>query len=312
MADPNLNIPYPEFTVPHIDYTQLDLTWAGGATPRAEINPQDFRVSEDMVVERYIISADDYAVAAAPQVPFTTFLPRVDMIWWKYGVKKPAGPFRPIPCFDTAVYERTSYLGSAAGQLSFRLGWQFTHPQEMKDTAAIFGYWANPAPVVAPGMPAGTFYVTMHGKGQDSGEHLTVHAPVTTLVGGAGSAGYFGPGALGQGRNLYGETILIDQLLVHMDTTAYPLRDTRLLNNLRLAIWFDAGKQIRIGSQDFAYPLFCYGSHRSLDGLVTIFEPEGGPVLYPMNEGTGFEFNNLNATALRLQVARVGRLRPLK
>lgn len=310
MAD----ILYPEFTVPHIDYSQVNLTAAGGANPILEINADDFSVSREVVVERYIITGYDLATAAAPAAPFTNWIPRVDMRWWIRSHEEASGPRRPVPVFDNAAYERTSYLGSAAGQLTFKVGWRLSAPVVLRDQKSIYGWWSNPAIAVAGGLAGGTVYLTCHGKLARSGKHRSVHVPITfTASAGGGAVGpgnFFGPGPLDQGRNRYGEDLLIDFVQVHTDTTAYPVWDTRIFNHLRIAFWGDTGSEWRIGSQDFTYPLFMFGSHRNIDGLVSIFEPEDGPKLFPSDEGTGFEFQNLSAQAVRMQVARIGRVRP--
>ncbi len=302
-----------DFTVPHIDYSELNLTAAGGILPQDEINPDDFNRSRDMLVERYIITGYDLATAAAPAVAHTTFLPGINMRWWVRDHEEHSGPFRPVPLFDNAAYERTTYLGSAAGLLSYRIGWRLTYPIPLPDQKSIYGQWSNPAILVAGGLAGGTVYVTCHGKLENSRKHRTVHVPVVyTASAGGGAVGPtlgYGPGPNEEGRNRYGETLLIDFIEVHTDTAAYPVVDVRIFNHLRLALWGDTGGSWSLGSQTFMYPLYMFGSHRNIDGQVVIFEPEGGPQFFKSAEGTGFEFQNTTAQAVRMQVARVGLVR---
>jgi len=305
---------FPDFTVPYIDYAEINLTAAGGATPINDINPDDFSISRDIVVERYIITGHDLATAAAPAVAFTNWIPRVDMRWWDLLHAETSGPRRPVPTFDNAAYERTSYLGSAAGQLSFRAGWRLTYPVRLRRDKSIFGWWSNPAILVAGGLVGGVVYLSFHGHLEQTGKHRVVHVPVTfTASAGGGAIGpgtAFGPGPNDEGRNRFGEDLLINFIEIHTDTTAYPVRDTRIFNHLRIAMWADTGREWRIGAEDFTYPLFMFGSHRTMDGLVSIFQPDDYPKLYTAEEGTGFEFQNLSAQAVRMQVGRVGRIRP--
>lgn len=304
---------FPDFTVPHIDYAEVNLTAAGGATPTLTIDPDDFSISREFVVERYIITGYDLATAAAPAVAFTNWIPRIDMRWWVRDHEEASGPARPVPVFDNAAYERTAYLGSAAGQLTFKVGWRLTYPMVLPDTKAMFGWWSNPAILVAGGLAGGTVYLTLHGKLARSGRHRTVHVPVVYAAsaggGAVGPGAFFGPGPLDQGRNRYGEDLLIDFIQIHTDTVAYPVADTRIFNHLRISFSSDTGADWTIGSQDFTYPLFAFGSHRNIDGLVSIFEPEDHPRHFVQYDGTGFEFTNLSAQAVRMQVARIGRVR---
>jgi len=302
-------IPFPDYTQPWIQLAEVDIL--AGAT--GEIVPNDFCIERSMVVERFLISAYDYAIDAAPAAPYSNFIPNLQGRYWRYKENKTTGPFRNLPIFDTAAYERTNWLGGAGGAIPMSVGWRLTVPIRLEMNESVRGQWSNPQIAVAGGLAGGTIFLALHGRGVDTGEHRVLHVPIVygaSAGGGAAGAGLpWGPGALSQGTNQYGEDINVHQILVLTDSTHYPVLDTRLFNHLRLSLWFGTGTKVRIGSDQWTYPLFCFGSHRALDQQVINFQPAHFPTLLDRREGFGWEFVNNSAQDLTVQVSTIGRVK---
>jgi len=297
------------FTRPNIQSVDLVLT----AGQRAEILPDDLRLDgETRWIKRVIFTEHTLADMAVPPAVDSTFLPQLVGRWYVRGRQEKSGTLRQVHYFDSQAWERHNpQFSAAAGQKVLQLAWRLDHTIEVQHGQGVYVDMFNP-PTTAVGVwPAGgapSFLVALHGYGASTGWNRCLHLLATVGQtpggGGAGVTLENGPGA--DGRNDFGETVIVDRITIHSDDLLLNTTDTRALNHLRMGIRIETSGVVLTGRSagDWA-PVIMYGSHRNLAGRVAIMEPLGVPLVVGTDESIGLELQNTNAAAVTVR-AQVG------